>query len=293
MKSIKICIALLVLWMGRADDGLAQSTRYTKTVDDPAEAIDRVLNIAPLEGYIPSGKYSVGALMMGANGIYGITGRLGFEASAATAWFNTQSGATGPTYLQGGAFIHLFSKEKTKNTRVILSYRRSTNVLTRTETVRYIEVPAKVKIVTGLRGGLDHYSSTVVTDGIKIAKASSPFTLTGVYAGIQTASKHLIKTQLAGDTEARPTASVFRLFADVLFYPVAKLDDPFLAAKLDPGNLGARGGITYIPAAYGRKHRPSRYNPFLKRANMAIEIGSRPLDGLYVKGGVYWGILYR
>ncbi len=293
MKLRKLLFLVVLLWTGRAGDSLAQSTRYTKTMDDPNEAINLMINISPLEGYIPSGLYSQAALMSGANGIYGITSRLGFEAAAAFSYYNTKAGTQGPSYLQAGAFLHLLSKEKTKNARVVLSYKRFSGVYTRSEITKYVEVPAKVKIVTGIRGGIDHYNTTIVTDGIKIAKASSKFNLSGMYAGIQSANKLLIKTQFTGMNESVPTAAVFRLFADAMYYPVSKLDDPILASKLNPGNMGWRGGITYVPAAYGRKNQPSGYNPIKKRVNMSIELGSRPLDGFYVKGGVYWGIIYR
>jgi hypothetical protein len=293
MRVFVTCLLMGMLWTGRAAQCLAQSTTYIKTMDDPKEAIDLMINISPLEGYIPSGKYSQGALLFGANGIYGITSRLGFEASAAFSYFNTKAGEKGPSYYQAGGFLHLFSKEKVKKTRVILSYKRYSGVYTRSETVRYMEVPAKVKIATGIRGGIDIYNSTIVTDGIKIAKASSPYSLSGIYAGIQTANKHLIKTKFAGATESVPTSAIFRLYADVLFYPESKLDNPVLAAKLKPESLGYRGGINYVPAPYGKKNQPSRYNPILKRTNMLIELGSRPLDGFFVRGGVSWGIVYR
>lgn len=292
--SVRIAILLVVLlWEGRALDSLAQSTRYTKTMDDPNEAINLMINLSPLEGYIPSGKYSQGALLLGVNGIYGMTSRLGFEGATGFSFFNTKTGEQGPSYLQAGAFLHLLSNTKDKPARVVLSYNRFTGVYTRSESTRYVEVPAKVKIVTGLRGGVDIYNTTIVTDGIKIAKTSSKFNLSGIYAGIQTVSKFLVKTKFAGMDESVPTAAVYRLFADAMYYPVSKLDNPFLASRLNPGSLGWRGGITYVPAAYGRKNQPSHYNPILKRVNMSIELGSRPIDGFYIKGGVYWGIIYR
>lgn len=293
MRLFAICLVMGLLWMGRAVECLAQSTKYSKVFDNPNEAINLMINVTPIEGYLPSGKYSQAALLFGANGMYGITSRLGAEASIASSYFTTKSGVEGVLYYQAGVFFHLLSKEKVKNTRVVLRYKRYRDVNTRSESTTYIEVPARVKIATGIRGGIDVYHSSVVTDGIKLTKATSRLNLSGAYAGIQTANKHLIKTQFAGQNETVVTGALFRLYADVMYYPVSELDNLFLQSKLNPGNLGYRAGINYVPAPYGKKNQPAKYNPLLRRANMHIELGSRPVDGFFIRGGVSWGIIYR
>lgn len=270
---------------------LAQSLKYNKTMDEPDETINHMFNIAPVEGFISGSKYASSSLMLGINGIYGFTNKIGYEASAAIPYFNIKD--NGISYLQGGAFYNFKTKEKKKDTRVILSYKRTRDVYTKTESYTFLNVPARVKVVTGLRGGFQVNSSYVQTDGIKIAAATSKFTLAGVYAGIQSTNKHLIKTQLTGENEPSPTGAIFKLFADALIYPVSKIEDAFLDSQIKSGNFGARTGVVWVQNPYAKKHQTKRYNPFFGRMNMALELGSRPIDGFYFKGGVYWGLLYR
>lgn len=270
---------------------IAQTYKYTKTMDDPNETINHMFNFAPVEGHIASSKYATTSLLLAVNGVYGLTNKIGYEFNAGIPYFNIKD--EGISYFQGGAFYNFKTKEKIKNSRVILSYKRTRDVYTTKESVTYIEVPARTKITTGLRAGVQYNSSFLETDGIKIAAATSKFTLAGIYAGIQSTSKHLIKTQLNGEQQASPSGGLFRLFADALIYPVSKIENPFLDAQIKSGNIGARGGVVWVPQPYAKKHNPKGYMPFFGRMNMALEIGNRPIDGLYFKGGVYWGLLYR
>ncbi len=270
----------------------AQKLDYAKVADSPEQTINHMLNIAPVEGFVSTSKYTASSLMLGINGVYGFNDKLGFEGYAGIPYFTTK-GIKGVSYVQGGAFFNISTKEKMKETKVILNYKRTLDVISSTETYTYLAVPAKVKHVLGLRAGIQHNSSSLRTDGIKIAQAEADFKLTGIYAGIQSTSSHLIKTQLKGEPQAVPTGSIYKLFADVMVYPVSKIDNAFLSDQISSGNLGARAGVVWVQNPYAKKHQTDAYNPFLGRMNMALEIGSRPIDGFYFKGGVYWGIIYR
>lgn len=268
----------------------AQSTRYQKTSDNPDDAINTMLSILPVDTYIPSGKYSGLSICLGASGAYGLTSRIGFEGNASTSYVSIRPG--GYTQVEGGAFLNLRMREKTKNTRVILSYSRTSGVNSTTTSVSYLEVPARVKIATGLRGGLNYSSTGIKTDGIKVAAASGQLNLAGLYAGIQTTNKHLIKTQLQGESEPSPTGALFKLYADVLLYPVSSISDPFLDSKLPSGNLGGRAGILWVVAPYTKRQHPN-YRAFLHRLNISTEIGSKPVEGFYIKMGAGWGLFYK
>lgn len=269
---------------------VAQSTRYQKTSDNPDDAINTMINIVPVDAYIPSGKYSGLSVCLSANGVYGLTSRIGFEGNLSTSYLSIRP--EGYTQLEGGAFLNFKSREKTKDTRVMLSYQRSSDVYTTTTSTSYVEVPAKVKIVTGLRGGIYYSSSGLKTDGIKVAAASGKLNLAGIYAGIQTTNKHLIKTQMKGEQEPTPTGALFKLYADMLLFPMSSISDPFLDSQLSTGNLGGRAGILWVLAPYTKKHHPN-YRAFLHRLNISSEIGSKPVDGFYIKMGAGWGLFYK
>ncbi|MBC7916071.1 MAG: hypothetical protein H7Y07_18355 [Pyrinomonadaceae bacterium] len=279
---------LLILAVGSCQYhySLGQSTRYQKISDNPDDAINTMISILPIDSYMAMGKYSGLSVCLGASGAYGLTSRLGFEGNAATSYISIKPG--GFTQFEGGAFLNFKMREKVKNTRVILSYSRTS---TSTSTT-YIEVPAKVKIATGLRGGIHYSSAGIESDGIKITAGNSKLNLAGIYAGIQSTNKHLIKTQQKDEKEPRPTGALFKLYADMLFFPVSKISDPVLDSKIASGNLGGRAGILWVVAPYTKKQHPN-YKAFLHRLNIISEIGSKPVDGLYVKMGAGWGLFYK
>lgn len=270
----------------------AQNISYTKTMDDPDETINHMFGIAPFELFFAGNKEASTSGMLSLAGIYGLKEKIGFEANAGLPYF-TVGGRKGIKYAQLGAFLNLKTKERTKETKVILGYKRTRNVFTTTETYKYLPVPSKVKTISGFRAGLQHNSSNVQTDGIKFPQASSAFNLSGIYGGLQSTSRHLIKTQLKDEKEATPTGAIYKVYADALFYPVSKIKDPILASQIKSGNIGGRLGLLWVQNPYAKKHNTSSYNAFLGRMSLSAEIGSRPIDGFYLKGGVYWGLMYR
>ncbi|MDF3079162.1 MAG: hypothetical protein K0S09_3051 [Sphingobacteriaceae bacterium] len=286
-----LTLSLAVFFVAcQATLSFSQSLSFTKTMDDPDKAINTMISVAPVEAYIPSGKYGGLSVGIGASGVYGYTSRIGFEGALGTSYINTTGGTF--TYAEGGAFLNLRIKEKTKNTRVLLGYSRKLDVRTTTTTTTYMEVPAKVKIATGFRGGLQYSNIPVKTDGIKVAAASSTLNLAGIYAGIQTTNKHLIKTLMRGETEPTPTGALFKLYADALLYGVSEIAEPALDAKLESGNVGWRAGLTWVVAPYTKKEHPN-YKAFLHRLNISSEIGSRPIDGFYIKMGAGWAVFQK
>ncbi len=95
-----------------------------------------------------------------------------------------------------------------------------------------------------------------------------------------------------GYTEVNPPILVH----DDAMFGTAQLpklrEDQFLATQIKAGNLGGRIGLTWVAAPYRSSEHP-RFNPVLHRIVVNTELGSKPVDGMYIKFGVAWGLLYR
>ncbi len=188
--------------------------------------------------------------------------------------------------LEGGVFLPLMTKEKSKEVPVFLSYNpyagRSyeDNKAYNIEETKYVKIPSgKFKNQYGLRGGL-HYRSIGVEDLVQDVDPGN-INLGGIYLGGQMTSQAFVKILVNNDVE-RIGAGFSRVYADIFLLPLSELsrDDIAPAAKSD-GVLGWRVGYQWYISPHEGEYK------FFGNSIFGAEIGSRPLSGFMFN--LTWG----
>lgn len=285
---MKIIIALLTVFLSTACLGQRTTTTTTegqisyRILEDEPEGANTNF-IAPELG-LESNSTDLG-VFLGANARKALFGDFTMEAVA--RYDVVSLNAKSPTFhIEGGLFIPLLTKEKSKEVPVFLSYNpyagrkyeydKTYNI----EETKYIKIPSgRFKNQYGLRGGL-HYRSVGVEDLVQSIDPGN-INLGGIYVGGQMTSQAFVKI-LINDEVERIGAGFSRIYADIFILPLSELsrEDLAPAAKSD-GILGWRIGYQWYISPHEGEYK------FFSNSVVGAEIGSRPLSGFMFN--VTWG----
>ncbi len=184
-------------------------------------------------------------------------------------------GGKGPTFLlDGGLFLPMKSKTKTKDVKIITDFSSTTSFSGETtEITTFFEVPATIDINYGPRGGAYFRTAGVEQTGFG---AGTFATIGGIYLGGQMTSKAFVNTEIDGFDEPRAASAFTRIFFDFMILPVSSINDTSIGTNAKKDKLiGWRTGLQM----FGNAHKGAK--GFFRKAIYTIELGSRPITGLY------------
>ena len=270
MKKSFALIALVA-----ALDVSAQQISYKVIEDNPESAYTNF--IAPEFG-LESNKTDL-SVFLGANLRKSIVGDFTVEGLARFDVYSMN--AESSTFLvEGGMFLPLIKKEKTKEVPVILSYNpyagreydTDDGNLYNIEETKFLKVPSgRYKNQYGVRGGL-HYRSIGAEDIVNSIEPGN-INLGGVYVGAQMTSQAFVKTLINNEAE-RIGAGFTRLYFDVFVLPYSELSrDDLSGATNSDGVLGWRVGYQWFISPHNGEYK------FFGNSVFGAELGTRPLSG--------------
>ncbi len=197
-----------------------------------------------------------------------VEGIVGFDAYKLSG-----KGAT--FLLDGGLYLPMINKTKTKDVRIVTDFETTSNNFTgeRTETTTYFEAPATIAIDYGPRGGA--YFRTAGIEQTVLADGTFA-TMGGIYLGGQMTSKGFVNTEIEGYDDPRAASAFTRIFFDFMVLPVSSIDDTVIANNAKKDKLiGWRTGLQM----FGNAHKGAK--GFFRKAIYTVELGSRPYTGMY------------
>ncbi|MEM6643324.1 MAG: hypothetical protein AAF616_10115 [Bacteroidota bacterium] len=219
------------------------------------------------------------SIFLGANARKALVKDFTLEAVGRFDVYSMNAGSA--TFLvEGGVFLPLMTKEKTKEVPVILSYNpyagqeynTDDGKLYNKEETKFIKIPSgRYKNQYGVRGGL-HYRSIGAEDDINDIEAGN-INLGGIYVGGQMTSQAFVKTKINNDVE-RFGAGFTRLYFDILILPYSELSrDELSAATNSDGVFGWRVGYQWYLSPHDGDYK------FFGNSIFGAELGTRPLSG--------------
>lgn len=254
------------------------SVTYKVIKDQPDDAANYWINVGFLDmGLASKNMEGYGLLGISLNSVVNYKNKFGGEFTARKYYLNL-SGVSGGNFEIGG-YYHLFSKQKVKNQRVVLSSKSSySGGKTYTETIS-MKVPGTIMRSFGVRAGFTRQKNGYTSDSLTSYGHSetAQFRGTGLYAGILLTGQMNLKTHTS-EYGIRGFGKVRRTYLDVVFTPVRKLTDDASGAEikdkeLQPGALGFRLGVEFLQPEPRKVQGNAIYQKF--------EIGSHPLNGYY------------
>lgn len=269
---------------------------YTKIYDDPEDI---------LKGHIAFEYYGVdvgfsnvtGAMIfiMGVNGAYTLSDKLMVEAAARFPLlrFEKQGAAF---ILDGGAMYALSTSTTDKPVKVILGYKEEDNFAsdTRTATTKYVNITGSVKKSVMVRAGVYLKNTTLkYSEGTTSYMATNLFHK-GVYIGIGKQRQYYFQLErnINGRKVNFGAGSIFRPYFDIMVLPTStevQQDTYGLgegAKKKLGGFVGARAGFRWYRNPFTRKQNGDHRIPFFGNSVVTLEAGMRPVDGLFINGGI-------
>lgn len=284
---------LFTLGLFSATTGLfSQQIDYKIIKDDAADVSNLVIACDFFHFDVPLQNFEGMSINVGLWGMANYKNKIIPEFAIRQGWFTFGRLAGGKEVPHnfnlelGGSFI-LKSSEKIKPTKIVLDRTESTNnngdVV---ETTKFIKVPAHRVSLTGIHGGLFVRRSPIAAaedaDGYNLGSMPDyvGFSSTGIYAGLikfRTANLEISTKQY--DTKGGGMLNC--LFIDALILPVTTVKREGVSYRdYYPKNpIGARGGFRmYVPQP--RKQTKGKAKGMMTQ----MEIGYRPVDGLYFHG---------
>lgn len=261
--------------------------QYTKIHDNPNETVKGYLAVEYF-GIDWGSKNMKGTMFytIGVNGSYPVSEKIRAEAYLRTPLLRADVSSTGLIFEGGGNAI-LNSSISNKNVRIVLGYKEEQGINTRTATVKYVNMPVSVKKSLVARGGV--YLKTTPFkydsgDDFVSYKMTSIFHK-GIYAGIGRSSEYFTHLQSGGQKFA--AGSFFMPYADLMILPTsvdAQVETFGMgggATTKLKGLVGARVGFKWIRNPFTKEQNFGRKIPFFGHSVVGIELGHRPLEGIY------------
>ncbi|MFY0606096.1 MAG: hypothetical protein JXR10_05235 [Cyclobacteriaceae bacterium] len=242
---------------------------YKIIEDDPSQIKTSFVGIGiGFEGSVDNALMIAAPARMSLSNGMAVEGIVGFDAY--------KLGGKGPTFLlDGGLFLPLSAKTKTKDVRIVTAFEMESNAFTgeRTETTRFFMAPATVDINYGARGGAYFRTAGVEQTGFGEGTFA---TIGGIYLGGQMTSKAFVNTEVEGYKNPLAASAFTRVFFDLMVLPVSSVDDTTFGTNAKKDKLiGWRTGLQM----FGNAHKGAK--GFFTKAIYTMELGSRPLTGLY------------
>jgi hypothetical protein len=298
MKKL-ICI-LLPLLICLVNYTIAQET-YQKIYDDPADVIKGHIAVE-YYGVDVGFKNTAGAMIFvaGVNGSYPLSDKLVVEGALRVPLLRFEKQGFG-FILDGGGMLVLNSKTTEDDVTVVLGYKEEDiGMGYERRTTKYVKLNGSVKRSVVLRGGI--YLKNGAVDYKEGFTSYVPDQLfhKGIYVGIGKQRQYFFQLQRdsRGNKVNFGAGSIFRPYIDVMVLPVSvKLKQETLGMgegtpKELSGLVGARAGFRWYRNAFTRKQNSGHRIPFFGNSVVTLEAGMRPIDGLFINGGISY-ILHK
>jgi hypothetical protein len=266
------CIAAMLFAFGC----YAQQVNYKVLKDNPLDVSNAYLNLELLQFEMPLNNLKGGmAFCIGGSVYTNYRNKFGADLVFRRGWLNF-FGVPRTTFELGG-FYNLTSRTKTRNQRVVLEYDKYTSGGYEYEETKFIKCPATNLRSLGVRAGFLTNKEGYEDSRVELSPMYK-YSWSGIYAGILLTSQmnYRINTDTHGEAGA---GFVRRYYLDASFHPFASLTDLETGNKNTTtkiGRLGVRAGLEAMPA----ERRKMKQAPVYIR----VEVGMRPLDGLYMMG---------
>lgn len=273
MKNWKV----LLLFLFPAFCIQAQEVKYKIIKDQPDDAANLWVNVELLQFEMPLKNISGTSFNLGINSVVNYRNKFGGEATFRRSYLTL--GKKPHVQFEIGGFYNFKSNTKVRSQKVVLDSKTySSGGKTYTST-KFIKVPASVMKTYGARVGFDYNREFFEADQEKHGFAGKyTYGFGGLYLG------GLITTQMnmrinTDDFGTAGTGFVRRFYLDLLFNPIRSLKDAtseLAYTTTRPGMIGGRFGMEFLHPEPRKVQGNALY--------YKIEIGMRPLDGLYMMG---------
>ena len=267
---------LLLLFTGCALFVQAQNVNYKTIKDTPEDAANIHVNFEILQVEAGWKNLSGASFNLGINSVYHYKNKFGGEFTFRKSYLSL--GETGHTHVDGGVFYNFASKTKVRNQKVVLdskSFKKDGKDYTQTTS---IQVPAKILKSYGVRFGVTYTSEFLDADlEFHGFQGDHNYKTTGIYVGILNTNQ--MNTQI--DTDKFGLAAhrfIRRYYLDGVIYPSKTItstpgDVRYLGPTLS-SPFGFRLGVEFLSPEPRKVHKNAMYTK--------VELGMRPLDGIYV-----------
>lgn len=270
-----------------------QQVDYKIIKDDAADVSNLVVACDFFQFDVPLQNFEGMAINVGLWGMANYKNKIIPEFAIRQSWFTFGRLAGGKEVphnfnLELGSSLVLKSNEKIKAMKIVLDSKESiASNGDRITTTKFIKVPGHIRSYSGIHGGLFFRRSAIraVEDEAGYNVGNMPdyvgFSTTGIYVGLikfRTANLEISTKQY--DTKGGGMLNCFYL--DALILPVSTVKREGISYRdYYPKNpVGARAGYRmYVPQP--RKQTKGRSKGMM----FQMELGYRPLDGLFYQGG--------
>jgi hypothetical protein len=271
----------------------AQNVQYKVTRDDPGDINNfwMQLDLAQMDiSYrnIDGASFNIGLTGLG---LLGNEARLGFDYTARYGWL-TMSRLVDEDFkralqFEAGGLLKLFETNKVKNAKIVLDKKDYTNRQGNQVTeYTYITIPANFRKIVHARGGVYFKRNPLDLDAEDVeagqAFGRGNLVFPGIYVGLSSMRVRnvYVSTDIFGRTW---NSGISRFYADVIIVPTPLLD----GSRLENAKpLGFRFGYSTMAADVKKNVRKGGFGT-------QVEVGIRPVEGIYVTGTLYFTIMRR
>jgi len=283
MKNILLSTLFLSLFGSQI---YAQSYETQMLEDDPSKVLDKfiVVDILATDTDID---FQSSSVYIGGSAYWPITDKLIIDSHVKIPYFHFGNGGFGIT-LEPGIYFKLFNKNKTDDVPVVIESMiyadqiEKNGVTYNVDTYKFLNAKGTYKESYGARGGLYFRQAPFTSDDFNLEDIKTGSTLAGVYIGFQKVTQAFVALLVSGNgltNEKFIGAGFTKMFFDVMILPVSTIGDAtVLAANERDGMFGFRAGFQWNKNPYD--------TPLAGRIVYSAEIGTRPLMGFYLSGGI-------
>jgi len=277
----------IALFIGLISSQLHAQTYQTQMLeDDPSKVLDKFIVVDILATDIDI-DFQSSNIYLGASTYWPITDDLIVDSNIKIPYYQIGNGGFGIT-LEPGVYFKLFTKNKSDDVPVVIESEiyadqiQKNGVTYNVDTYKFLTAKGTYKDSYGVRGGLYFRQGPFTSDDLATEDIKTGSTLAGVYVGFQKVTQAFVALLVSGNglsNEKFIGAGFTKMYFDVMILPVSTIGDPaVLAANERDGMFGFRAGFQWNKKPYD--------TPIFGRAVYTAEIGTRPLMGFYISGGV-------
>jgi hypothetical protein len=298
MKRIWIVVFAFAL-VGSAMSQTSTDNTYTyrEILDDPYHVADKMISVE-FCGPVTFSKNASISMGVAVNGLWAINNKLQIQSNFDFMPIRFKGGIG--IGLEGGGAFTLSEKTKEKEARVVLKWSdRSYDTPThhvRETSATWLNATATYLSQFKARGGAYLYKTTYRNEKEHMALGPLPYTMAGVYAGIELNKQAALVSEVDGQPGI--TSGLTRIYVDALLLPLRSFGATdvggTIRSTIGGGILGGRFGFqaTFNPNK-SKKSKLGRLNDYqvYPKFFFKTEVGYRPAEGTFFTlggGFVVW-----
>lgn len=288
----RILIALLSTFVSTV--AIAQVTEgethtFLAVQDDPKYVSDKLIGLE-LCGPATFSSHAALNVGIGVNGLWTLQERLQIQGSL--DWYLIQINGGMGLALEGGPALTFAEKSKVDDVKVVLKYsERSYDTPThhvKESSASWLESQATFLSKTKLRGGAYIYK-TAYENEKKFSYGKLPYTMAGVYAGIEFSKQAALISEVDGQRGI--TSGLTRIYADALILPLRSFGGDStgtIRQAIGGGIFGGRLGFHTYFNPNKSKHATPKMRAYQVWPTLfwKIEAGYRPAEKFFFTMGM-------